>query len=100
MPLGVATVLGASIREHPQQRDLMRIEQRDYAIIEQLRRGDRRLAVIQLGAGQLAVGVDKGLLVNSPHALHIANVEGILCATITWVLALELAVRFLLGLGL
>jgi hypothetical protein len=32
-----------------------------------------------LGAHDLAVGIDEGLLVDAAHALHVADVEGVLC---------------------
>ena len=35
-----------------------------------------------------------------PNPLQIADIEGVLGAAVTWMLALELAVRLLLGLGL
>ena len=40
------------------------------------------------------------MLVNPPHALEIADIEGVLGAAVPRMLALELAVRLLLGLGL
>src|SRR5262249_46325588 len=45
-------------------------------------------------------GVDEGLLVDASNTLQIADIEGVLGAAVTWMLALELAVRLLLGLGL
>ena len=63
-------------------------------------RGDRRLAIVELGAGHLGVGVDEGLLVDAAHALQIANIERILGAAVARMLALELAMGLLLGLGL
>src|SRR5205814_6131603 len=41
----------------------------------------------------------KGLLINPPDALQRADVEGVLRAAIARALALELAMRFLVGLG-
>jgi hypothetical protein len=61
---------------------------------------NRRFAVIELGAADLAVGIDEGLLVNPPHALEIADIEGVLGAAVPRMLALELAMGLLLGLGL
>ena len=48
----------------------------------------------------LGVRVDKGLLVDAADALQIADVEGVLGAAVAGMLALEFAMRFLLGLGL
>src|SRR6516165_1320462 len=65
------------------------------AVIEDLGRGDRGLAVIQLGEGDLGIGVDEGLLIDPPDALQRADIEGVLGAAITGTLALELAIRLL-----
>src|SRR5437016_6506139 len=78
----------------------MLVEERYDPVIEQIRRRDRRLAIIQLGEANLGVGVDEGLLVDAADALQIADVECILGTAIARVLALELAVGFLLGFGL
>jgi len=40
-----------------------------HPVIEDLGRGDRRLAVIELGKRDLGIGVDHGLLVDPAHAL-------------------------------
>src|SRR5262249_9705865 len=61
------------------------------------RRRDRRLAIVQFGAGNLRIGVNERLL--AADALEIADIERILGAAIAWMLALELAMRLLLGLG-
>ena len=78
----------------------MLVEERNHPVIEQIGRYEWRLAIVELGKGQLSVGIEEGLLVNPPHALERADVEGILCATVTGTFALELAVRFFVGLGL
>src|SRR5215471_2970037 len=58
------------------------------------------LAVIQLGEGDLGVGIDKGLLINPSDALQRADVKGVLRAAIARALAFELAMRLLVGLRL
>jgi hypothetical protein len=45
------------------------IVKRHHAVIEDLGRGDRRLAVIELGEGDFGIGVDEGLLIDPPDAL-------------------------------
>jgi hypothetical protein len=55
-----AAILGASIRQHAEETDLMLVIERHDAVVEQLGRGDRRLAVVELGEGDLGVGVDEG----------------------------------------
>ena len=78
----------------------MLLKEWQHPIIEQICRGDRRLAIIKLGEANLGVGVDGGLLVDAADALQVADVEGILGAAIARVLALELAMSLLLGLSL
>jgi hypothetical protein len=64
------------------------------------RRGDGRLAVVERGKAYLGIGIDEGLLVDASNTLQVADIERILGAAVTWMLALEFAVRLLLGLGL
>ena len=52
---------------------------------------------MELGASDLRIGIDERLLVNSTNALQIADIERILGAAITRMLALELAMGLLLG---
>ena len=77
----------------------MAVEERDHPVVEQIGCRDRRLAIVELGAGDLGVGIDEGLLVDAPNSLQIADIERILGAAIAWMLALELAMRLLLSLG-
>src|SRR6478736_8557483 len=99
VPLRVATILAAAVSQHPQQRDIVLLEQRQHPIVEQIRGRDRRLAIIKLGASDLGMGIDERLLVDAADALEIADIERVLGAAIAWMLALELAMRLLLGLG-
>jgi hypothetical protein len=64
------------------------IEERDDAVI--ISRGDRRLAVIELGERHLAVGIDESLLIDPADPFEGADVEGVLRAAIAGALALEL----------
>src|SRR5437879_4810746 len=57
------------------------------------------LAVVELGEGHLGIGVDEGLLIDPPHPLQRADVEGVLRPAIARALALELAMRLFVGLG-
>src|SRR6185437_4912063 len=47
--LRVAAVLAAAIGKHAQQLDIVLIEERQHAVIEQIRGRDRRFAIVQLG---------------------------------------------------
>ena len=70
----VAAELGAAVGQHPRQADAVLVIKRHHPVIEDLGRGDRCLAIIQLGEGDLGVGVDEGLLIDPPE-----RVSGILC---------------------
>jgi hypothetical protein len=52
-------------------------EERQDAVVEQIRGGDGRLAIVELGASDLRKGIDERLLVNSTNALQIADIERI-----------------------
>src|ERR1700704_1303482 len=69
-------------------------------IVEEISRRNRRLAIVELGAGNLGVGVDEGLLVDAPNSLQIADIERILGPAIARMLALKFAMGLLLSLGL
>ena len=78
----------------------MTVEEGDHAVIQKIGCRDRRLAIIELGASNLGVGVDERLLIDAPDPLQIADIERILGAAVARMLALELAMRLLLRLGL
>ena len=73
----------------------MALEQRDHAVVDEVGGRDRRLAIVELGAGNLAVGIDEGLLVDPSDPLEIADVERVLGPAIARMLAFELAVSLL-----
>ena len=64
VPLRIAAIFAAAIGQDAHELDVMAIEERDHAVVEQIGGGDWRLAIIELGEGDLGVGVDEGLLVN------------------------------------
>ena len=61
---GCAAVLRATIDQHSLQGHPVFIEERDHPVIEQVGRHQRGLALIELGEGQLGVGINEGLLIN------------------------------------
>jgi len=79
VPFGVAAELAAAVSQHAQELDIVLLEERQHTVIEQIGRGDGRLAVVELGKAYLGIGVDEGLLVDA--------------SAVTWMLALEFAVR-------
>src|SRR5579863_7690930 len=96
----VAAIFRAAIGQHAGQLDLPRVIERHDAIVEEIGGGNRRLPIIELGEGDLGVGVDEGLLVDAPDPLHGADVERVLGAAIARAFALEFAMRLLFALGL
>src|SRR4051812_44072317 len=82
------------------QPDLVLIIEGHHTVVEEIGRGERGLAIVELGEGDLGVSVDEGLLVDAPDPLHGADIEGVLGAAVARTLALELAMRLLLTLGL
>ena len=91
MPLRVAAVLAAAIGQHADELYVMAFEHRDHTVVEQIRRRDRGLAIIELGTGHFGIGVDEGLLIDSSDAFQVADIERVLGAAIARMLALELA---------
>jgi hypothetical protein len=67
--------------EHPEvsqdaaQPHFPRIIERDDAIVDEIGRSNGRLAVIELGEGDLCVSVDESLLVDASGPLYVADVE-------------------------
>src|SRR6516165_6259041 len=94
-----AAKLGAAIGQHARQPDRVLIVKRHHPVVEDLGRGDRRLAVIELGEGDFGIGVDHGLLIDPADPLQGADIKGVLGAAITRAFAVELAMGFLVGLG-
>jgi hypothetical protein len=59
------------------------LEERQHTVIEQIGRGDGRLAVVELGKAYLGIGVDEGLLVDASNTLQVADIERILGVAVT-----------------
>ena len=91
----VATVFRSAIGQDSEQRHAVLLEERQHPVIEHVGCRDRVLAVVELGKGELAVGVDEGLLVDAPDALQVADVVGVLRPEVARVLGLDHAVRLL-----
>src|SRR6516164_11713858 len=66
---GIAAELTPAIGQDAEKLDVVVLEYRQHSIIEQIGRRDRRLAIVKLGAGDLGVGVDEGLLIDAPDPL-------------------------------
>lgn len=83
MLFDATAVLRSSVGQDSQHRQPLSLIERQYAIIEQIGGSDRRFTRIQLAVGDFRVGIHERLLVDTPHAFQIANVEGILRPQIT-----------------
>jgi hypothetical protein len=64
MALGCTAILSPAVGQQAWQRNLLFIAERYHPVIEQIRRHQRGLAIIQLGEGQLGVGIQKSLLID------------------------------------
>jgi hypothetical protein len=75
VPFRIAAILTAAVSQYPQQLDGMAVEERNDPVVEQISCRDRRLSIVELGAGNLGIGVNEGLLVDPTDALQIADVS-------------------------
>lgn len=92
MGFGLAAILRSPVGQHAQHAHVVFRKERQHPVIQQIGSGDRRLGGVELGHGHLAVGVDKGLLVDSPDPLDGADVEGVLRTQIAGVRGFDLTV--------
>ena len=89
------TVRCPSISQQPTEWNAVLLEEGNHPSIEQIRRRQRRLAIIEFGHAYLAVGVDEGLLIDPARAFERLHMEGILGVAVTRTLTLEFAMGFL-----
>ncbi len=82
------------------QRNILLFKEGENAIVQHVGRHQRVLAVVQFGKGDLGVGIDEGLLINSPDALDRADIVRILSSQVAGVRRFDFAVRFLFLFGL
>ena len=78
----------------------MFFEERNDAVLQQIRSNKVIFPVLELGHCHRGVGIDEGLLVDLADTLQIAHIEGILGAQVTRMLGFDLSVSFLLVLCL
>src|SRR5215831_12823817 len=91
MPFRVAAELAAAVSQYAQELDIVLLKEWQHTVIEQIGRHDRRFAIVEFGKADLGVAVDEGLLVEASNTRQIADIEGVLSAAVTRMLALELA---------
>ena len=80
--VGSAAEFRSPVGQDAQHRKFIFFVEWQHLIIEKVGRGDRSLGCVELGMGNLAIGIDIGLLVNSPHAFQRTDIEGVLTARI------------------
>jgi hypothetical protein len=66
MPLGCAAVFGPTVGQDAEQRNRMRLKERQHPIMHELGRRDWRLLVRHLGKPDLTVRVDERLMIDGP----------------------------------
>ena len=76
VPLRIAAVLAAAIGQYAQQLDVIALEQRDHTVVEEISCRNRRLAIVELGASDLGIGIDEGLLVDAMFTI-LANLPSL-----------------------
>ena len=74
--LRVSAIFRASVGQHAAQPDLVLIIEGHHTVVEEIGRGERGLAIVELSEGDLGIGVDEGLLVDAPDP----GLSGFSCA--------------------
>ena len=93
MVLGVSAIFRASVGQHAAQPDLVLIIEGHHTVVEEIGRGERGLAIVELSEGDLGIGVDEGLLVDAPDPLHGADIEGVLGAAVAGTVSISVCGR-------
>src|SRR5690606_38275903 len=96
MILSFSAIFGAAIGKDTQQWNFLFLEEWNDFVVYHICCGDGVLTIIQLGKSNLRIGIDEGLLIDSPYAFDIANVVGILCTQVPRMLSLNLSESFAL----
>jgi hypothetical protein len=69
----VAAELATAVGQHTQQLGIVLLEERQHPVVQEIGRRDRRLAIIELGEGDLGIGIDEGLLIDAPDPVCAEN---------------------------
>jgi len=84
-----AAKLGAPVGQHSNNAHSILFETRKDLVIQHIGSRHGRLGGVQLGKGHLRIGVHHGLLVDAPHALESADIEGVLANEVTGMVCLD-----------
>src|SRR3984893_4741185 len=68
--LGITAIFGAAISQNTGELHFLFVEEGHDPIVQEVGRGDRRLAIIEFGKRHFRIGVDESLLVDAADALH------------------------------
>jgi hypothetical protein len=71
VPIMGAAEFCAAIGEHAIDAQPMLVKERDHPVVQQVGRGQRGLAIVELGETHLRVGVDPRLLADAPHPFSV-----------------------------
>src|SRR6202043_1457281 len=63
--LGITAIFGAAIGQNTGELHFLFVEEGHDPIVQEVGRGDRRLAIIEFGKRHFRIGVDEGLLVDA-----------------------------------
>ena len=84
MVINTATILCTSVSQYPQHGQPILFKIQQYFVVKYVRRGNGSLGCIELAECYLAVSIYKGLLIETAHALEVADIEGVLGPQVTW----------------
>jgi hypothetical protein len=80
--LGICRTIPCRDRSEQLRASLFFVEEGHDSIIQEVGRGDRRLAIIVFGKRHFRIGVDDGLPIDTADPFHVADVERVLRAAI------------------
>ena len=98
--LAGATVFSATVGKNPQESNPVSLEERQDAVVEYIGGDQSVLTVVELDGGELRVGIDEGLLVDSARPFEGSDIERILGSQIARMPGFDLTMGFFLVLGL
>lgn len=78
MNLRLAAVFGTAIGEDAKHGNSELVEERDYAVVEQVNRRNRCFGRVKPADSDLRVSVNEGLLIVAAYTLQCTDVEGVL----------------------
>ena len=96
MLFDLTAIFGAPIRQDTQHGQSVGLIERQHFVIQHIRCRDRCFGGVQFAVRHFAVSVHVSLLVNTPHAFEVADVEGVLRPQVTRVGGFDFAAGFVI----